>query len=120
MIQPIFVLFYLFSAAGLAAGLWRRSIPALFVLNVLWWLGAFVSAYFTYLAWVDRGYSENWAMLGFIYLALPYAAPVIVLLLVELFFLRRWSGRQARALQSSTIALLTFLVLQMIAGLMSA
>lgn len=119
MILPILVLFFLFSAAGLAAGLWRRSIPALFVLNALWWLGAFVSAYFTFLAWVDRSHSENWAMIGFIYLALPYVAPTVVLILIELYFLRRWR-RPARLLQASIIALFTFLVLQIIAGFVSA
>ncbi|MEW6406385.1 MAG: hypothetical protein AB1649_31765 [Chloroflexota bacterium] len=120
MIKPIFVLFFLFSTVGLVIGLWRKNVPTLSILSALWWLGAFVSAYFTFLAWMDRGYSENWAMMGFLYLALPYAAPVIVLLLIELYFLRRWNSRQARALQSSAIALLTFLVLQMIAGFMSA
>jgi hypothetical protein len=120
VIIPLSILYLSVSAVGLTVGLRRRSMATLFALSFFWWLGAFVSAYFAYLAWMDRSYSENWAMIGFCYLALPYIAITIVLIPIKLYFLQRWSGRQAKLLQFSLIALFTFLVLQMIAGFMSA
>jgi hypothetical protein len=120
VIIPISVLFITFSAVGLSIGVLRRNISTLLALSLFWWLCAFGSAYFVYLAWIDRGYSENWAMIGFVYLALPYAAFTVVLILIVLYFTRRWSGKQAKLLQLNLLVLLTFLVLQMIAGFMSA
>ena len=119
MILQASILFVLISAVGLTFGLLRRSIPALFALNLLWWLGAFVSAYFAFLAWVDRGHSENWAVIGFMYLTLPFAVPAVVLSLIELYFLRKWSGGQVRLLRSGVVALLAFLLLQIFAGFIS-
>lgn len=116
MIQPIFVLFFLFSAVGLAIGLWRKNVPTLFALNILWWLGAFGSAYYVYLAWMDRIYSENWALMGFLYISLPYTALTVVFILIALFFTRRWDGKQARLLRVTLLLLLLFLALQTITG----
>lgn len=120
MIIKVSILFLLFSTVGLVIGLLRRSVPTLFALSLFWWLGAFVSACFVYLAWMDRHYSENWALIGFIYLALPYAALTVVLILIVLYFTRRWGDKQVKPLRSSLFALLTFLALQMIVGYVSA
>ncbi len=120
MIIPVLALYCLVSVIGLVIGLLRRSIAALLTLSLCWWLGACVSAYFAYLAWVDRSYSENWAMLGFIYFTLPYAVLTGGLILVGLYFIRKWKGRRVKPFQSSLLALLTFLALQLIVGFVSA
>jgi len=59
-------------------------------------------------------------MIGFFYIALPYAALTVILILIALYFTRRWSGKQVKLLQLNLLVLLTFLALQMIAGFMSA
>jgi hypothetical protein len=120
MIAPISMLYLLISAVTLAVGFKLRSFVTLFFLSVFWWLGAFVSAYFVFLAWIDQSYSENWAMLGFVFLALPYATFTVVLILIVLYFTRSWSGKQAKLLQLNLLVLFTFLALQMIAGFISA
>ena len=120
MIIKVSILFLLVSTVGLVIGLQRKSVPTLFALSLFWWLGAFVSAYFAYLAWADRGYSENWAMIGVIYLTLPYAAMTMLLILMELYFTRRWIGRQAKPLRSSLFTLLIFLALQLVVAFVSA
>ena len=120
MIIKVFILFLLVSIVVLVIGLSRRSVPTLSALSFFWWLGAFASAYFVYLAWVDRGYSENWAMISVLYLSLPYTAMTMILILIELYFTRRWIAKQIRSLQSNLFALLMFLALQMLVGFMSA
>ena len=120
MIVPISIIYFLVSVVALAFGFRFKSLSTLFALSIFWWVGAFASAYFTYLAWIDRSYSENWAMIDFIFLALPYAAHTIALIFTELYFMRKWSGRQVKFLQLNLLTLLTFLVLQIVLGLFSA
>ncbi len=119
MIVPILAVFILGSVGGLVAGLYYRNVVILFVLNGLWWVGSFISAYFVWLAWLDRGYSENWAMIGFMIFSLPYGLLTLIMLFVELFFTRRWQGNKPKLLRLVSILLLTFLVFQLILGFSS-
>lgn len=120
MIVPIFLLYVLVSAVTFTIGFRLRSWVTLFSLGIFWWLGAFASAYFVFLAWIDRSYSENWAMIGVITLTLPYAALTVVLILIALSFTRGWNDKQAKLLRLNLLGLLTFLTLQIIAGLLAA
>lgn len=120
MLIPVFILFVAASAAWLAAAIPGRRETWLLALNVLWWLGSFVSACLTWLAWQDRGYSENWAMIGFMFVSLPYIAAAGIMAGLELFFIRKWQGGKARTIRLMAAGLLVFLALQLAAGLMSA
>ena len=116
MLIPIFILFAICSVVWLIWGVQTHSVKLLVTLNVLWWVGSFVSAYFVGLAWIDREYSENWAMLGFIFIALPYIVIIGSLLLFMLFFVRKW---QNKYLSGMSLGLLLFLTLQLMAGFLS-
>ena len=119
MIVPLFILFILGSFSGLGIGLYYRNVIILLALNSLWWVGSFISAYFVWLAWLDRGYSENWAMFGFIIFSLPYGILTLIMLFVELFVTRKWYGSQLKLLRWVSSLLLTFLMAQLIAGFSS-
>jgi hypothetical protein len=119
MIIPIFVLFILGSVIGLMAGLYYKNVIVLLILNSLWWVGSLISAYFVGLAWLDRGYSENWAMIGFMIFSLPYALLTLIMLLVELFFTRQWHRPKLKPLRWLSSLLLTFLIFQLIVGFSS-
>jgi len=113
------VLFFLISVSALALGYLRKSKATLFVLSLFWWIGLFVSAYDVYLTWLDRGYSENWAAIGFVYIALPYAALTVVWVSIALCITRRWAGRQVTLLRINWLLLLVFLALQLMVGFLS-
>jgi hypothetical protein len=119
MIVPIFGAFLLGSVGGLAVGLYYRNMTLLWIVTGLWWVGSFISAYFVGLAWLESGYSENWAMIGFIVGSLPYSVLTITMLAVELFFIRNWFGHGVRLLRLAAILLLTFLFFQLIIGFLS-
>ncbi len=119
MIVPIFGAFVLGSLGGLVAGLYYRNVAVFLILNSLWWVGSFISAYFVWLAWLDRGYSENWAMIGFIVGSLPYSLLTITMLSLELFFTRNWYGNKVKLLRLTAILLLTFLIFQLMIGFSS-
>ncbi|MBN1993147.1 MAG: hypothetical protein JW953_10620 [Anaerolineae bacterium] len=121
MIIPVFLLFVLSSLGGLAVGLYYQKTILLLALNILWWLGSFISAYFVCLAWLDRSYSENWAMLGFIFFSLPYILLTAIMLMLELFFTRQWPGDKTRQwLKWTATLLLIFLAFQLVGGFVSA
>ncbi len=116
MIIPIFAVFILGSVGGLTAGLYYRNVIVLLALNSLWWIGSFISAYFVWLAWLDRGYSENWAMIGFLIFSLPYGLLTLIMLFVQLFFTRKGYGSKLKPLRLVSILLLMFLIFQLIIG----
>ena len=120
MILPVFAVFILGSVGGLMAGLYYRNVIILFAINSLWWVGSFISAYFVWLAWLDRGYSENWAMIGFMIFSLPYALLTLIMLFVELFFTRKWHGNNLKLFRLVSILLLTFLIFQLVIGFSSS
>ena len=119
MMVPIFGVFVLGSMAGLAAGLYYKNVAILFILNSMWWVGSFISAYFVWLAWLDRGYSENWAMIGFIVGTLPYSLLTGLMLCTELFFTRKWRGPNVKLLRWGGGLLGLFLIFQLIVGFLS-
>jgi hypothetical protein len=120
MMIPIIILHLLSSVAWLVIGIRGRKEIALLMLSGYWWMGSFVSAYFTWLAWQDRGYSENWAMIGFMFYSLPFLLTTGVLVAAGLISIRKWQGGRKRTLKWILLSLLIFLILQMMAGFLSA
>ncbi len=99
-------------AALMAIGLSKRQYWALYLLNALWLLGLVVATYFTGLAWMDRAYSENWAMLGVIFYVWPYSIFVTLAGGIELFLLRAHTHPHARRCRLLTSLCIMALVLQ--------
>jgi hypothetical protein len=120
MLIPIFTLFVLSSIVWLVLGIRGRKEDALLVLDSFWWLGSLVSAYFAFLAWQDRMFSENWAMMGFLFGSLPYSAIVGTMVVAELVFIRKWQSNKARAMRLMSAGLLMFSLFQVTVGLLSA
>jgi len=116
---PMAAVFIIGSATWLWFGLQEKSVVALLCLNGLFWLGSFGSGYFTLLAWNDRAYSENWALLGFALVAIPYAIVVATMLVIEIGFIIKRDIRPRKALLLSSGLLLVFLSMQMILGFIS-
>lgn len=104
----------------LVIGIRGRKEIALLVLNLFWWLGSFISAYFTWLAWQDRGYSENWAMICFLFCSFPYIVITGVLAAAELFFIRKWQSGKIIPIRLTSLILLIFLIFQIFIGFISA
>ena len=120
MIIFIFTIFILLSIAWLISGAKGRNETVLLTLNLFWWLSSFAAAYFTWLAWQDRGYSENWAMIGFIYISFPYILITGMMVSAELFFIRKWQSSKTKMIKLASIGLLIFLLFQMLIGFLSA
>jgi hypothetical protein len=119
MIIPIFITFIIVSFGGLLVGLWYKNGILLLGLNLFWWLGSFISAYFAWLAWRERGFSENWAMIGFMICTLPYTLLTSFMLGGELFFIRTWQNRLTFFNQIAAVVLWIFLMAQLILGVLS-
>lgn len=120
MLIPIFTLFIFLSVIWLVIGIRGRKEIAILILNLFWWLGSFVSAYFTWLVWQDRRFSENWAMIGFMLYAIPYIVSSGTLVSIELYLIRKWSGEKTNTIKLSSVSLLIFLVFQLLTGFLSA
>jgi len=119
MIIPIGILFFAVCGMWLWIGIRNRNTKLLFALNSLLWLGAFGSGYFTYLCWADRGYSENWAGIGFLFGSMPYIIAVSAILVIEIICLMKLQITPRKPLIASSAVLLLFLAIQVVIGLMS-
>jgi hypothetical protein len=120
MLIPISILFLFISVVWLAVGIQGRRETALLGLNLFWWLGAFVSAWFVWQAWQERAFSENWAAIGFLFFSVPYILVAGVLVVIELFCVRKWRGGKTRSITWTAAGLIVFLLFQMVAGILSA
>ncbi|MBU1099357.1 MAG: hypothetical protein KKA84_03050 [Bacteroidetes bacterium] len=119
MIILLFALYTIFLLLLLIVGLRKRKEILLLILNVLWWLGSFFSAYFILLAWQDRMYSENWAMMGVLFIAFPYILIITPIVIIELYLIRKWDRSSSKIFRLSAWLLLAFLLLQVLIGLTS-
>jgi len=107
-------------AALMAIGLSKRQYWALYLLNALWLLGLVVATYLTGLAWMDRAYSENWAMFGVIFYVWPYSVFVTLAGGIELVLLRGHTHPHARRCRLLTSFCIVTLVLLSVSALFLA
>ena len=117
MLVPSLTLYLLVSVGWLIGGVRSGSAGGLLGLTLFWWLGALVAGYFTLVAFLERGYSENWALIGFIFISGPIILVTGVLSLIELFAIRRWPRAKARPVRAAAVFLLIFLTVQVALGL---
>jgi len=76
----------------------------------------FASAFFTGWAWLDRSYSENWAMYGFFFISVPIIITVSLSVILALFVARVGKIENTRRLEILFYLLLLFLAAQAAIG----
>jgi len=120
MLIPIGILLALCSVTLLIASITKKSRVLLAIFSILMWLGSLASALFIGWAWLERGYSENWAMYGVFYISFPLIATTGLLAIAALIAsaVRRIEKRQRICL--SLYLLLLFLAAQIVIALISA
>ncbi len=120
MLIPIGILLALCSVTLLIASIAKKSRVLLAIFSILMWLGSLASALFIGWAWLERGYSENWAMYGVFYISFPLIATTGLLAIAALIAsaVRRIEKRQRICL--SLYLLLLFLAAQIVIALISA
>ena len=119
MIIPIALLFLALSGVLLIRGLMKKNREMLVFLNVIWWLLSFVSAFFTGWAWLERSYSENWAMYGFFFISVPIIITISLLDIVVIAVTRLRKIENIRRLEISFYLLLLFLAAQAVIGFLA-
>ena len=117
MLVPALTLYLLISVGCLIGGVRSGSAAGLLGLTLFWWLGSLVAGYFTLVAFLERGYSENWALIGFVFISGPIILVTGALGIIELVAIRRWSSKRARAVRIAAGLLLGFLAVQVALGL---
>lgn len=116
MILPFSAIFIIVNVAMLILGLREHKLYILFLLFIVWLLGSIFSFYFVIQVWIERMYSENWAMLGFLFFTIPFALITGCMIGTELFFIKKWEDNKIKLLRYSLIILLTFLIFQLVFG----
>src|SRR4030042_6046528 len=71
MLIPIVILFVAISGTLIVIGVFKMSRKILSALSIILWLCSLVSSFFVGWAWLERSYSENWAMYGVLFISLP-------------------------------------------------
>ena len=120
MLFPIAALFIAISVTLIITGTLKRSASYLAALSVLLWLSSFLSAYFVIWAWLERSYSENWAMYGVLFVSLPVVVVNTILAVAALIVasVRRLERRKPLCL--SLYLQLLFLAIQTAIGIGAA
>jgi membrane-bound metal-dependent hydrolase YbcI (DUF457 family) len=112
MLIPTILFILLIALILLAIGAARKSIALLATLVGGLWLMAFVSAFFVGWAWLERNFSENWALYGVLYFSLPITACASALAGVTIIAARLRKIRNFRKIEISLYLLLLFLIVQ--------
>ena len=120
MLIPAVSLYFLILAALITVAGWRRRVAPLVAVAVLLWLSSLLSALFVGWAWIERDYSENWAMYGvlFVSLAVIVSNGVLVIAALTVAFVRRIEGRER--VRRSLYLLSLFLASQIVMGIWAA
>lgn len=119
MLIPIGILSAIFLAALLIAGIVKKSLVLLSGLSILLWLGSLASALFVGWAWLERGYSENWAMYGVFFISFPLIATTGLLAIVALVASAVRGIENRKRICLSFYLLLLFLAGQIVVALIS-
>ena len=120
MLIPIVALFVVFSAILLGVAIARRSTNLFVVLATCLWLCSLVSASFVGWAWLERSYSENWAMYGVFFISLPIIITVGLLATASIVAARLRDVKNMKKVNIGLILLLVFLAAQVVMGLRAA
>jgi hypothetical protein len=120
MLIPAVFLYLVISAILITVAGLKRNITVLAVLALLLWISSLLSAFFVGWAWLERSYSENWALYGVLFLSLPVIVSNCVLAVAGLIVASvRGIERRKRVCQSLYLLLL-FLAVQVVMGIWAA
>ena len=119
MLIPIIVAFVALSALLIIIAVRNGSRLIFAALSIMWWLCSLVSAFFVGWAWLDRGYSENWAMYGFFFLSIPVIIATGVMAVAAIVAARVRKIENMRNLALSLYLLLVFLAAQLVVGVLA-
>ncbi len=114
MLFPLVVIVGLIALAIVVAGISKRNPKALLRASVFFWLLAVASAVPVVWAWRERAYSENWAMLGVMFISVPLILTVLVLGTVMLIVAKLKKMPLTKATTISLFSLGAFLVCQVL------
>ena len=120
MLIPAVLLYIVISTILIIVGGLKKSGTVFAVLAILLWLSSLLSAFFVGWAWLERSYSENWAMYGVLFISLPVIVSNGVLAVVSLIVVSvRGIERKKRVFQNLYLLLL-FLGVQVAMGIWAA
>jgi hypothetical protein len=120
MLIPAVSLYIILSVALVVVGSVKKSRVVLAGLSVLLWLCSILSAYFVGLAWLERSYSENWAMYGVLFISLPVIISTGVLAVSALIVAAVRGIENRKPVSLSLYILLLFLAVQVVMGIWAA
>jgi hypothetical protein len=120
MLIPVVGLFVALSATLIIVGASRRSRSYLAALSILLWLSSFLSAYFVGWAWLERSYSENWAMYGVLLVSLPVVVANSVFAVAALIVASVRDIERRNPICLSLYIQLLFLAIQVAIGIWAA
>lgn len=112
MLIPFLMLVLFIFVFLLVLGLVKKSKVLLTLLVIFWWLCSFFSFYFVMVAWNERHYSENWAMIGVIFFSLPINIFIGIMSIVLLLFSKIRKIENFKGIAISLWLLLLFVILQ--------
>jgi hypothetical protein len=119
MLIPIFLIFAIACLALLTYSILKRSLVLFVILNIACWLSSAVSGYFIWLAFKDRAYSENWALIGVLFFSFPAIIIVLVMAVSSLLAIKIKKMTDMGPLLVSIYLLLAFLLVQVATGIFS-
>ena len=111
-IIPILALAFLISIFWYFIGIFLKNSMILIITNAIWWVGSLLSAVLVGYAWKDRIYSENWPMIGVIFICAPFSLATIAMNILQYFTIRKWPVRFSKPIQYSSFLLIAFLLIQ--------
>ncbi|OGP94240.1 MAG: hypothetical protein A2Z19_05070 [Deltaproteobacteria bacterium RBG_16_54_18] len=120
MLIPAVSLYIILSVALVVVGGVKKNRTALAVLSVLLWLCSILSAFFVGWAWLERSYSENWAMYGVLFISLPGIISTGVLAVSALMVAAARGIENRKPVCLSLYILLLFLAVQVVMGIWAA
>ncbi|SLM32035.1 membrane hypothetical protein [Desulfamplus magnetovallimortis] len=86
----------LISIGLLVTGVIQEKHWRLYLLKLVWLILSIFAAYFAYEAWKGSIYSENWAMIGVIFIVWPISGFIFLSSALEIFLLRKKREYHAR------------------------
>ncbi len=108
------------SALLLTIGAVKRKRAFFVAFALLLWLASLVSAFFVGWAWLDREFSENWAMFGVWFVSLPVIGVNTVLAVAGVLSVRFRRVEENGRIRRSLLSVLLFLFFQVVLILWSA
>jgi len=120
MLAPIIILFAAISVTLIIIGVFKTSRKILSALSIILWLCSLVSAFFVGWVWLERAYSENWAMYGFFFISLPIIITAGILATVTILAVKVRKIENMKEVLLRLYLLLIFLAAQVVVGFFSA